>query len=80
MQDRERLQCEHILPAKDPLANTGPWDSDHGPFISAVVPTVQPDPHHSDPTFPTPEYKEALVPASPPLHSNTVNTNTDMYP
>uniref|UniRef100_A0A673NF71 Ameloblastin n=1 Tax=Sinocyclocheilus rhinocerous TaxID=307959 RepID=A0A673NF71_9TELE len=64
----------------DPLANTGLLVSDHGPFISAVVPTVQPDPHHSDPTFPTPEYKEALVPASPPLRSDTVNTNTDMYP
>uniref|UniRef100_A0A671KH15 Ameloblastin n=1 Tax=Sinocyclocheilus anshuiensis TaxID=1608454 RepID=A0A671KH15_9TELE len=75
-----QVPCDHVLPAEDPLANTGLLDSDHGPFISAVVPTVQSDPHHSDPTFPTPEYKEALVPASPPLRSDTVNTNTDMYP
>uniref|UniRef100_A0A672QL21 Ameloblastin n=1 Tax=Sinocyclocheilus grahami TaxID=75366 RepID=A0A672QL21_SINGR len=81
VQDREQVPCDHILPAEDPLANTGLLDSDHWTFISAVVSTVQPDPHHSDPTFPTPEYKEALVPASPPLRSDTVtNTNTDMYP
>ncbi|XP_058600597.1 ameloblastin [Onychostoma macrolepis] len=79
VQDRERVPCDHDLPAEDPFANTGPLDSGHGPFISAVVPTVQPDPHHSDPTLPTP-YKEALVPPYPPLRSDTVNTNTDIYP
>uniref|UniRef100_A0A8C1TJU0 Ameloblastin n=1 Tax=Cyprinus carpio TaxID=7962 RepID=A0A8C1TJU0_CYPCA len=80
VQDHEQVPCDRVLPAEDPLANTGLLDSDHGPFISAAVPTVQSDLHHSDPTFPTPKYKEALVPASPPLRSDTVNTNTDMHP
>ncbi|XP_073699120.1 ameloblastin [Garra rufa] len=80
MQERERVPCEHVLPGEDPLTNTGALDSNHGPFISADVPTVQPDPSHSDPTFPTPEHKEALVPASPRLFSDTVNTNPDIFP
>ncbi|XP_043100680.1 ameloblastin [Puntigrus tetrazona] len=76
VQDRERVPCDHVLPAEDPLTNTGPLDSDHGPFISANVPTVQPDLHHGDATFPTPENKDPLL----PLRSDTVNTNADMYP
>ncbi|XP_050976167.1 ameloblastin isoform X2 [Labeo rohita] len=80
MQERDRVPCDHILPAEDPLTNTGTLDSHHGPFISADVPTVQPDPNHSGPTFPTTEHKEALIPASPPLLSDTVNTNPDIFP
>ncbi|XP_067298590.1 ameloblastin [Pseudorasbora parva] len=80
MQERERVPCDHVQSAE---TNTGPLSSGHGTFISSVLPSVQPDPHYSDPnlvptTSPTPE--EALVPASPPLLSDTFKTNHDMYP
>lgn len=83
VQDHERVPCDHVKSAENPLTNTGPIPSGHETFISAVLPTVQPDPHYSDPklvptTFPTPE--EALIPASPPLFSDTVDTKTDMHP
>lgn len=83
VQDYERVPCDHVQSAENPLTNTGPLSSGHGTFISAVLPTVQPDPHYNDPnlvptTFPTPE--EALVPASPPLLSDTVDTKTDLHP
>lgn len=82
VQDHERVPCDHVQSAENPLTNTGPLSSGHGAFISAVLPTVQPDPHYNDPnlvptTFPTAE--EALVPPSP-LLSDIVDTKTDLHP
>lgn len=82
-QERERVPCDHVQSAENPLTNTGPLSSGQGTFVSAALPTVQSDPQYSDPNlvptiFPTPE--EALVPGSPPLLSDTVKTNHDLYP
>ncbi|XDV15420.1 hypothetical protein PO909_015516 [Leuciscus waleckii] len=73
------MPCDHVQSAENPLTNTGPLSSGS----RAALPTVQSDPQYSDPNlvptiFPTPE--EALVPASPPLLSDTVKTNPDLYP
>lgn len=82
-QDRERVLCDHVQSAENPLTNTGPLSSGQGTFVSAVLPTVQSDPQYSDPNLiPTalPKPEEGLVPASPPLLSDTVKTNPDLYP
>ncbi|XP_051559579.1 ameloblastin [Myxocyprinus asiaticus] len=87
-QDRDRTPCDQGQSAENPLPNNGDLVSSHVTSISVhkpVLPTAQPDPHHSDPNpvpslFPTPEYKEAFVPETPPILSDTIDANTDVLP